>query len=722
MTGSDTIIPPIPLSEKLSLVTHHHLLTRVPVKLDLDHWNYGSWEFFFEQPCSTYDVEKYIRSPSTKSSTTSLAPLTPEELKVDKIVLSWILFTLSDSLQARSRTNALKAELRSIKFGDQSMESYFQKINSIVNILISLDARVNDEDVVHHALEGLPDTYNQVCGYMHWKDTFPDLKTVRSLLITEETRLKSRALALPVESSSPMSFRYLHDVNACVGSSNSGNNKGRGTNENSTNELLTKLLQQLGNLGLNATVSNSATNNTPAVAFLANPASTPSPPVGPTPLYPPGFAPHAHAPTYFYPVGPPSAPAHSMPFKLAQQFTSSPILGQTQLAQSTTQATLLPQAFTARTLHDPSTGAWNMDTVNLPPTFWVEALNMVTHLLNILPSTAIANEVLFGTHPDYSFLRTFGCLCPDLNTNKILISRHVTFDETVFPYGSAKPVSLFCHKYLADGTLSRYKARLVANGSTQLKGIDVDETFSLVVKPMTIRTVLSLVASRHWPVHQQDVKNAYVYGDLSETIYMHQPPGFQDSAHPDYVCLLQRSLYGLKQASRAWFQRFASYITRVGFQHSRYDTSLFIYRQGMNTAYLLLYVDDIALTASFSDLLQRIIHSLHQEFPMTDLAGMVNCNANRTHVDTKSKLGDTSDVVSDPTLYRSLAGSLQYLTFTRPDISYAVHQVCLHMHDPREPHLSALKRILRYVCGTLDYGLQLFSSSTTDLVAYLDVD
>ncbi|GJZ11448.1 hypothetical protein Tco_0546207 [Tanacetum coccineum] len=118
----------------------------------------------------------------------------------------------------------------------------------------------------------------------------------------------------------------------------------------------------MGNLGLNATVSNFATNNTPAVAFLANPASTPSPPVGPTPLYPPVFASHAHAPTYFYPVGPPSAPAHSMPFKLAQQFTSSPILGQTQLAQSTTQATLLPQAFTARTLHDPYTGAWNMDT------------------------------------------------------------------------------------------------------------------------------------------------------------------------------------------------------------------------------------------------------------------------------------------------------------------------------------------------------------------------
>ncbi|GKC17860.1 ribonuclease H-like domain-containing protein [Tanacetum coccineum] len=136
---------------------------------------------------------------------------------------------------------------------------------------------------------------------------------------------------------------------------------------------------------------------------------------------------------------------------------------------------------------------------------------------------------------------------------------------------------LFRHKYLADGTLSRYKARLVANGSTQLQGLDVDETFSPVVKPGTIRMVLSLAISQHWSVHQLDVKNAFLHGDLSETVYMHQPPGFRDCVHPDYVCLLQRSLFGLKQAPRAWFQRFASYVTRVGFHHSRCDSSLFIY-------------------------------------------------------------------------------------------------------------------------------------------------
>ncbi|GKF12989.1 ribonuclease H-like domain-containing protein [Tanacetum coccineum] len=169
---------------------------------------------------------------------------------------------------------------------------------------------------------------------------------------------------------------------------------------------------------------------------------------------------------------------------------------------------------------------------------------------------------------------------------------------------------IFRHKHLADGMLCRYKARLMVNGSTQLEGVDVDETFSPVVKLGTIQTVLSLAASRYWPIHQLDVKNAFLHGDLSKTVYMHQTLAFRDYVHPDYVCLLQQSLYGLKQAPKAWFQRFTSYITRVGFNHSRCDSSLFIYRHGMDTAYLL-YVNDIVFTASSQTLLQQIIASLH---------------------------------------------------------------------------------------------------------------
>jgi len=110
---------------------------------------------------------------------------------------------------------------------------------------------------------------------------------------------------------------------------------------------------------------------------------------------------------------------------------------------------------------------------------------------------------------------------------------------------------VFKHKFKADGTLERYKTRWVLRGFTQRPGIDFDETFSPVVKAATVRTVVSLALSRSWPIHQLDVKNAFLHGNLSETVYCSQPTGFEDPAYPGYVCKLNRSLYGLKQAPKA---------------------------------------------------------------------------------------------------------------------------------------------------------------------------
>jgi len=181
---------------------------------------------------------------------------------------------------------------------------------------------------------------------------------------------------------------------------------------------------------------------------------------------------------------------------------------------------------------------------------------------------------------------------------------------------------LFKHKYHGDGSLARHKARWVVRGFSQQHGVDYDETFSPVIKPATIRIVLSIAASRSWPIHQLDVKNAFLHGDLEETIYAHQPAGFVDPSTPDYVCLLQKSLYGLKQAPRAWHQRFATYVCKHGFTAAKSDASLFILKDGVEMAYMLLYVDNIILTASSSDLLRRIIARLSSEFAMTDLGAL----------------------------------------------------------------------------------------------------
>jgi histone deacetylase 1/2 len=309
-------------------------------------------------------------------------------------------------------------------------------------------------------------------------------------------------------------------------------------------------------------------------------------------------------------------------------------------------------------------------------------------------------------------------------------------------------------KYNHDGTISRYKARWVVRGCSQQSGVDYGETFSPVIKPATIRTILSIATASSWPIHQLDVKNAFLHGTLSETVYCAQPSGFVDPSRPSHVCKLHKSLYGLKQAPRTWFLRFKNFIISLGYQASKADSSLFILKTPTATSYILLYVDDIILTASSTSLLHSVISKLQNEFSMTDLgplshflgihvtpspsglylsqeqyihdllsrANMTNCNPCTTPVDTKPKLASSGSRVANASEYRSLAGALQYLTITRPDISYAVQQICLFMHDPRAPHLQLLKRVLRYLRGTMNYGLHINKSASSEIVAYSDAD
>ena len=169
-----------------------------------------------------------------------------------------------------------------------------------------------------------------------------------------------------------------------------------------------------------------------------------------------------------------------------------------------------------------------------------------------------------------------------------------------------------------NGSVSRYKARLVAKGFHQQAEVDFGETFSPVVKPPTVRIILSLATQNQWSLRQLDVSNAFLHGLLKEKVFIAQPLGFVDSTLPSHVCHLQKSLYGLKQAPHAWFERFTSHLLTLGFTTFVADASLFILSHGSVTMYLLLYVDDIIITGNNLTVISNIISQLSIAFELKD--------------------------------------------------------------------------------------------------------
>lgn len=310
-------------------------------------------------------------------------------------------------------------------------------------------------------------------------------------------------------------------------------------------------------------------------------------------------------------------------------------------------------------------------------------------------------------------------------------------------------------KLHADGTVSKLRSRLVARGNEQEEGVDFLETFSPVIRTATIRAILHVAVTKGWKIKQLDVQNAFLHGDLKETVFMVQPPGFEDKEKPEYVCRLKKAIYGLKQTPRAWFDKFSNFLLRFGFQCRFQDPSFFVYHQGTDLIYLLLYVDDMLLTGNNSALIDELLHNLNSEFRMKDMgevhyflgiqvhhtdsglfmnqskyahellevAGMIDCAPVATPLPQKlDNLPGQDEFFSDPSYFRSLAGKLQYLTLTRPDLQFSVNFICQKMHQPSVSDFLLLKRILRYVKGTSEMGITINRGSDSTLLCYSDSD
>ncbi|CAH9146225.1 unnamed protein product [Cuscuta epithymum] len=286
--------------------------------------------------------------------------------------------------------------------------------------------------------------------------------------------------------------------------------------------------------------------------------------------------------------------------------------------------------------------------------------------------------------------------------------------------------AIFCKwvykiKYKSDGSVERYKARLVVCGNRQVQGIDYSETFAPVAKMVTVRTILAVAASRHWELHQMDVDNAFLHGDLHEEVYMHLPPGYSASS--------------------------------PGKSHA--DYSLFTLRRDDRILCVLIYVDDLLITGNDHDMIVAFKSFLAASFPVKDLGKMkyflgIEVARNSTGIflcqrkyvlDILAETGltgarpvsfpmvqnhklqsDTGPNFSDPDRYRRLVGKLIYLTLTRPDICYSVHILSQFMQCPKVAHWEAVLRVLRYLKSHPGQGILLRSDSPLTLTGFCDAD
>ena len=341
-----------------------------------------------------------------------------------------------------------------------------------------------------------------------------------------------------------------------------------------------------------------------------------------------------------------------------------------------------------------------------------------------------------------------------------------TWDLVELPAGRLPIDSKWVFKIKRDaaGNIERYKARLVARGFMQQHGVDFAETFAPVAKFTSIRVLLAIAAAEDLELHQLDVDTAFLNGDLKEEIYMKQPLGFEEPGREHLVCRLKKSLYGLKQASRSWYEKIDGVFGELGLRSSGADHSIYYKLDATTKVYVALYVDDLIIATNSPSELNKLKHGLAERFAMKDLGelhfflgihiernraersitlsqtsyiddvlarfGMVDCRPTATPMDpglilvAAEKEATTDEAKQMKAVpYLAAVGSLMYVMLgTRPDLAFAVGVVSRYSSDPRPEHWTAVKRILRYLKGTRDVVLRYIGGTTATPVGYSDSD